>query len=228
MNICAAGIETFASAAASVPAGRVPALAADALKMPHAERGMRIGLFGGSFNPPHPGHLHVADFALRRLRLDRLWWIVTPGNPLKDHAALRPLGERVAASRALAADPRIDVTAFEAAHRIRYTADTVALVRLKRPHVRFVWIMGGDSLASFHRWQDWRAIVRTVPIAVVDRPGATLSFMSSPMAITFARARLREADAASLPCRRAPAWVFLHGPRSPLSSTAIRSRGGAS
>lgn len=194
----------------------------DALKMPSTAPGMRVGLFGGSFNPPHEGHLLVARLALRRLRLDRLWWIVTPGNPLKDHRALAPLPERIAASRHLAADPRIDVTAFEAAHRIRYSADTVALVRRKRADVRLVWIMGADSLASFHLWQDWRRIVRTLPIAVIDRPGATLAFLSSPMATAFRQVRIAEAAAAALPCRAAPAWVFLHGPRSPLSSTAIR------
>ena len=203
----------------------VPGLSAADLRLPHTESGMTVGLFGGSFDPPHEGHLLVAETALRRLRLDRLWWIVTPGNPLKQHDRLNSLSERIATSRRLARDPHIDVTAFEAAHRIRYTADTLALLRQRRPDVRFVWIMGADSLASFHRWQDWRKIVRTMPIAVVDRPGATLAILSSPMAKTFSRFRLSEADAAALPFRKAPAWVFLHGPRSPLSSTALRSVG---
>ncbi|GGD42895.1 putative nicotinate-nucleotide adenylyltransferase [Aureimonas glaciei] len=198
-------------------------VAAADLRLPHTESGMTVGLFGGSFDPPHAGHLLVAETALRRLQLDRLWWIVTPGNPLKRHERTHSLGERIAASRHIAAEPRIDVTAFEAAHRLRYTADTLALVRQRRPDVHFVWVMGADSLASFHRWQDWRGIVGTMPIAVVDRPGATLSILSSPMAKTFSRFRLSEADGAALPFRKAPAWVFLHGPRSPLSSTALRS-----
>ncbi|MEH6717401.1 MAG: nicotinate-nucleotide adenylyltransferase [Aurantimonas endophytica] len=194
-----------------------------ALAIPHAERGMRIGLFGGSFNPPHEGHRLVAEIARRRLGLDRIWWIVTPGNPLKDHGHLRPLAERLAAVRVLARGPHMAVTAFEAAHRIRYSADTVDLLRLRRPGIRFVWIMGADSLASFHLWQDWRRITASVPIAVVDRPGASLAALSAPMARFLDRSRLPERDAASLPFRDPPAWVFLHGPRSPASSTLIRT-----
>ena len=144
----------------------------EALRIPHAEAGMTIGLFGGSFNPPHAGHRLVTSIALRRLGLDQLWWLVTPGNPLKDHGALRPMDERLAMLRDLGLGPRDRATAFEAAHRIRYTADTLALLRRRRPGLRFVWIMGADSLATFHRWQDWRTIVRTFPIAVVDRPGS--------------------------------------------------------
>ncbi|MDN2583753.1 nicotinate-nucleotide adenylyltransferase [Aquibium sp. ELW1220] len=192
------------------------------LRMPHVEKGMAVGLFGGSFNPPHAGHALVAEIALRRLRLDQLWWIVTPGNPLKSVAQLAPLGQRIARSERLIHDPRVKVTAFEAAHHIRYTADTLALVRQRNPGVDFVWIMGADSLASFHRWQRWRDIVDTFPIAVIDRPGSTLAFLSSVMAKTFARARVDEEGAPLLARRRAPAWTFVHGPRSSLSSTALR------
>ncbi|SKA20416.1 nicotinate-nucleotide adenylyltransferase [Consotaella salsifontis] len=195
---------------------------ADALKLPHTEPGLRVGLFGGSFNPPHAGHLLVAETAMRKLGLDRLWWMVTPGNPLKSHGELAPLAERLAASRIVARNPRIDVTAFEAAHRIRYTADALALIKAKKPDIAFVWIMGADSLATFHLWQRWRWIARTFALAVVDRPGATLSFLSSPMAVTFQRSRVDEEQAASVLSREPPAWVFLHGPRSALSSTALR------
>ncbi|GGD97106.1 putative nicotinate-nucleotide adenylyltransferase [Aureimonas endophytica] len=193
------------------------------LRMPLALPGMRIGLFGGSFDPPHPGHRLVAETAMRRLELDRLWWLVSPGNPLKRHDGLRPLAERLAASRALMPERRIDVTGFEAAHRLRYTADLIRLLARRRPHVRFVWVMGADSLRSFHLWQDWRDILRMVPVAVVDRPGATLAALHSPMAIAYRAARLAEADAALLPFQKTPAWVFLHGPRSPQSSTALRA-----
>jgi nicotinate-nucleotide adenylyltransferase len=192
------------------------------LRMPHVEKGMAVGLFGGSFNPPHAGHALVAEIALRRLRLDQLWWIVTPGNPLKRASDLAPLAERIAGSARLIHDPRVKVTAFEAAHRIRYTADTLALVKRRNPGVDFVWIMGADSLASFHRWQRWRAIAETFPIAVIDRPGSTLAFLSSVMAKTFARARVDEEGAPLLARMRAPAWTFVHGPRSSLSSTALR------
>lgn len=186
---------------------------------------MAVGLFGGSFNPPHAGHVLVAETALRRLRLHQLWWIVTPGNPLKDNSGLAPLATRIAWSEACAADPRIKVTAFEAAHRLRYTADTIGLVCRRNPGVDFVWVMGADSLRDFHRWERWRDIARTVPIAVFDRPGATLSFLSSVMAKTFDDARIDESDAPRLARLRPPAWTFIHGPRSSLSSTALREAG---
>ncbi|MGE0502316.1 MAG: nicotinate-nucleotide adenylyltransferase [Rhizobiaceae bacterium] len=190
--------------------------------MPHVERGMAVGLFGGSFNPPHAGHALVAEIALRRLELDQLWWMVTPGNPLKSKRELAPLDERIGLSERVARDPRIKVTAFEAAHHVRYTADTLALVKARNPGVDFVWIMGADGLRDFHRWQRWREIALTFPIAVIDRPGSTLSFLSSVVAKTFDYARLDEKDAPRLARMRAPAWTFIHGPRSSLSSTALR------
>ncbi|MDF1633106.1 nicotinate-nucleotide adenylyltransferase [Mycoplana sp. MJR14] len=194
------------------------------LKMPHVEKGMAVGLFGGSFNPPHEGHVLVADIALRRLGLDQLWWMVTPGNPLKDHSHLAPLAQRLALSEAITPDPRIKVTAFEKTIGQNYTARTLEIVRARNPGVHFVWIMGADSLRNFHRWQNWQRIARTFPIAVIDRPGSTLAFLSSIMAKTFDHARVDEEDARALAFRRAPAWTFIHGPRSPLSSSALRQR----
>ena len=193
------------------------------LIMPHTERGMIVGLFGGSFNPPHEGHVLVADIAMRRLGLDQLWWMVTPGNPLKNHNHLAPLGERLKRSEALATDPRIKVTAFEKTLGESYTARVLAQVKARNPHAHFIWIMGADNLASFHKWQHWQTIARTFPIAVIDRPGATLSYLSSKMARTFDFARVDEDDARVLWKKRAPAWTFIHGPRSPLSSTALRA-----
>jgi nicotinate-nucleotide adenylyltransferase len=193
------------------------------LRMPHVEKGMQVGLFGGSFNPPHAGHVLVAEIALRRLALDQLWWMVTPGNPLKSTRELAPLEERIARSEAITRNPRIKVTAFEAAHHVRYTADTLALVRARNPGVDFVWIMGADSLRDFHRWERWRDIMMTFPIAVIDRPGATLSFLSSVVARSFDYARVDEMNAPRLARMKAPAWTFIHGPRSTLSSTAIRN-----
>ena len=184
---------------------------------------MAVGLFGGSFNPPHAGHVLLAEIALRRLRLDQLWWIVTPGNPLKSHKELMPLNDRLAACEAITEDPRIKVTAFEAAHQIRYTADTLALVKRKNPDVNFVWLMGADGLKNFHLWQRWQKIALTFPIAVIDRPGSTLSYMSSTLAKTFDYARTDEEDAPRLARMKAPAWTFIHGPRSSLSSSAIRN-----
>ena len=202
-----------------------PAVAARYLRMPHVEKGMQIGLFGGSFNPPHAGHALVAEIALRRLELDQLWWIVTPGNPLKNARELAPLAERIRLSEEMAEDPRIKVTAFEASHRLRYTADTLAFIKKRNPGVDFVWIMGADNLRDFHRWQRWRMIANTFPIAVIDRPGATLSFLSSVVAKTFDHARRDESDAPLLARMHAPAWTFIHGPRSSLSSTALRQAG---
>jgi nicotinate-nucleotide adenylyltransferase len=190
--------------------------------MPHVEKGMQIGLFGGSFNPPHAGHALVAEIALRRLALDQLWWIVTPGNPLKSARELAPLSERLRRSEEIIKDPRIKVTAFEASYHVRYTADALALVKTRNPGVDFVWIMGADNLRDFHRWQRWRKIVMTFPIAVIDRPGSTLSFLSSVVAKTFDYARIDEGDAPLLARMKAPAWTFVHGPRSSLSSTALR------
>lgn len=193
------------------------------LRMPHVERRMQVGLFGGSFNPPHAGHALVAEIALRTLGLDQLWWMVTPGNPLKSGSRLAPLAERIALSERVAEDPRIKVTAFEAAFRVGYTADTLALVRKRNPGVDFVWIMGADNLAQFHRWQRWRDIALSTPIAVIDRPGSTLAFVSSVFAKTFDYARIDERGASRLARTRPPAWTFIHGPRSSLSSTALRN-----
>lgn len=194
--------------------------------MPHVERGMAVGLFGGSFNPPHEGHLLVAEIAMRRLGLDQLWWMITPGNPLKSRSELASLSDRIAMSERMIKDPRIKVTAFEQSLSGSYTADTLAHVKARNPHIHFVWIMGADSLKSFHLWQKWQEIAATFPIAVIDRPGSTLSFLSSKMARTFQHARVDEDDVGTLWKRTPPAWTFIHGPRSTLSSTAIRASAG--
>jgi len=191
-------------------------------RLPRLAPGMRIGLYGGSFNPAHEGHRHVSLLALRRLGLDRVWWIVTPGNPLKSLSDLAPTALRVAEAEKVAAHPRIDVTTFEEDIRSRYTVDTLAYLVRRHPDVRFVWIMGADSLASFHRWRGWRRIARMMPFAVVDRPGWTLKALRSHGAQALAAWRIGENRASVLADMRAPAWVFLHGPRSPASSTAIR------
>jgi len=117
---------------------------------------MRIGLFGGTFDPPHEAHLGACLIAMKRLGLDRVWWLVTPGNPLKNTRGLAPLAERVRAAKALAHHPRIDVTGVEAQIGTRYTYETIAYLLRHCPGVRFVWIMGADNLRSFHRWQKWR------------------------------------------------------------------------
>ena len=190
---------------------------------PHAP-GMRIGLFGGTFNPPHAGHMLVAEIALRRLKLDRLWLLVTPGNPLKNTNGLPPLAQRIAAARALVRDPRIVVTGLEAEIGTRYTYDTVAWLTQRAPSLQFVWVMGADNLKQFSRWQRWADIARLAPIAVIDRPGSSLASLNAKAAQRFSRRRLREEDAASLALRRPPAFVFLHDRRIDLSSTELRAR----
>ena len=184
---------------------------------------MRIGLFGGTFDPPHRAHLGAALLALKRLKLDRVWWLVTPGNPLKNTKGLAPLPDRIAAARILARHPRIDVTGLEAVIKTRYTYDTILWLLSRCPGVRFVWIMGADNLRSFHRWQKWRKIAESVPIVVIDRLGPSLYASASPAGNALARARIPEYAAASLPGRQAPVWTFLHGLKSPLSSTALRA-----
>ncbi|HET9902722.1 MAG TPA: nicotinate-nucleotide adenylyltransferase [Xanthobacteraceae bacterium] len=193
------------------------------LVLPRHARGQRIGLFGGSFNPPHPAHRQASLLALRRLDLDQVWWLVTPGNPLKDNTALPPLEERLAAARAVSNHPRIVVTGIEAQLGTRFTVDTLRALRRLCPGVCFVWIMGADGLRDFHRWRHWRRIFALMPIAVVDRDRGGLRALASPSARAFARARLPERAARLLPRRPPPAWVFLHGLKSPLSSTALRA-----
>ncbi|WP_336488175.1 nicotinate-nucleotide adenylyltransferase [Methylobacterium nigriterrae] len=195
------------------------------VRLPPSAPGQRIGLYGGSFNPAHLGHRHVSLTALRRLGLDRIWWLVTPGNPLKDRGLLAPLAARAALAREVAADPRIAVTAFEAEIGARFTRETLRYLRARRPGVRFVWIMGADSLASFHRWRGFREIAGLMPIAIVDRPGFTLPAPGAPAARALARYRVPERDALQLATMTPPAWIFLHGPRSPMSSTALRTAG---
>jgi nicotinate-nucleotide adenylyltransferase len=182
---------------------------------------MRIGLLGGSFNPPHEGHALITRLALRRLALDRVWWLVTPGNPLKSPTGLAALKARIEAARRLHV-ARVVVSDVEAQIGSHFTYDTLMWLKRRAPGVHFVWIMGADNLRQLHLWRHWRAIADLAPIVVVDRPGSSLKAISSPAGAALARFRVPERDAMRFATIRPPALLFLHGPRSGLSSTALR------
>src|ERR1700722_7913500 len=183
---------------------------------------MRIGLLGGSFNPPHEGHALITRLALRRLSLDRVWWLVTPGNPLKSLTGLAALKARMEAARRLDVGPHVVVSDIEAQINSRFPFDTLRWLKHPAHGVHFVWIMGADNLRQFHLWRHWRAIADLAPIVVIDRPGSTLKAISSPAGAALARFRVPERDAMRFATIRPPALLFLHGPRSGLSSTALR------
>lgn len=191
--------------------------------LPAVSPGQSVGLYGGSFDPVHDGHLLVSERALKVLKLDWVWWLVTPGNPLKNHDPSHGLAARIDAVRQRAPHPRRKVLGIEQDLNVRYTADTVAMLTTMRPDVRFVWLMGADNLAGFHRWNEWRAIANRVPIAVIDRPGSRHAALSAPAARTLADRRLDGEDAAMLAHAKPPAWAFVRGPLSPLSSTSLRA-----
>jgi nicotinate-nucleotide adenylyltransferase len=188
------------------------------------EPGMRVGLFGGSFNPTHEGHAHVAETARRRLKLDRVIWLVSPQNPLKPTHETAGLAKRMAGARAFANARGMIVSDAESRIGAQYTIDTLRILKARYPRVHFVWVMGADSLATFHRWRGWTEIMREVPVAVVSRPWIALRARLSPAARRFARFRKPSAQAALLPTMRPPAWVFLRGPFNFQSSTALRER----
>lgn len=195
------------------------------VRMPLAMPGQRIGLLGGSFNPAHRGHLQISRFALQRLRLDRVWWLVSPGNPLKSRAQLPAQDDRIETARRIAcADTRIVVTGLESGLPSTFTAATLRFLRRRLPETRFVWLMGADCLQQFHRWHEWQGILDSIPVAVVDRPGWRLKAMSSKAARRYDDAFVPEAKAMTLARRRPPAWTFLTAPLSPESSTAIRAK----
>lgn len=188
-----------------------------------ARWGARIGLLGGSFNPAHEGHRHLSLIALRRLKLDLVWWMVSPQNPLKSEEGMAPLERRLEKAREVAAHPDIVVSAIEAELGTRYTVDTIAELKRRFPVAHFVWLMGGDSLAQFHTWRRWQAIAAQVPIAVIARPGFTSRALGSPAAQALAGSRIR--DAGHLADRDPPAWCFIQERLDPASATALRNRG---
>jgi nicotinate-nucleotide adenylyltransferase len=188
-------------------------------------RRARIGLLGGSFNPAHAGHRHIALRALGLLCLDEVWLLVSPQNPLKPVEGMAPLGQRLASAEAMAGGhPALRPTAMETAWGTAYTAHTLDMLRRRFPRIRFVWLMGADNLAGFHRWFRWDDIFRSVPVAILARGPYSARILGSRAAHRFKASRLPSSRARFLWQGRPPAWVFLHIRRHAASSTAIRNR----
>lgn len=185
---------------------------------------MRVGLLGGSFNPAHAGHRHISLIALKRLRLDRVWWLVSPQNPLKPVAGMAGMDERARSAHAAARHPQIVISTIEQRLRTSYTRDTLAVMRRRWPGVHFVWLMGADNLAQMPRWRAWNQIMRLMPVAVLDRPGNGIRVLQGMVAQRYRQARLPQHMAPQLATRAAPAWMFLSCRLHPASSTAIRAR----
>lgn len=188
-------------------------------------RGQTVGLLGGSFDPAHEGHVHITREALKRFGLSRVWWLVSPGNPLKAEGPAAMAARMARAREVLGGDPRVVVTDIEARLGTRYTAETLRQLRRLYPGVRFVWLMGADNLAQFDKWRDWDEIMCSVPIGVFARPGTRLTGRGSRAAEEYARFRVPAVAAKTLAWRKAPAWCFLDVPMIGLSSSAIRARG---
>nr|WP_151718622.1 nicotinate-nucleotide adenylyltransferase [Gemmobacter serpentinus] len=191
---------------------------------PIATRGMKVGLLGGSFDPAHAGHVHITREALRRFGLDRVWWLVSPGNPLKARQPA-PMAQRLAHARALMQHPRVQITDLEARLGTRFTAATLRKLRAIYPGVRFVWLMGADNLVQFHRWDHWEEIMQTVPVGVLARPGWGVKGRLGRAARVYGSDRVSEGAAGDLGDIPAPAWCLADVPLNDLSSTEIRARG---
>ncbi len=191
---------------------------------PAARAGQKIGLLGGSFDPAHGGHVHITRQALKRFALDRVWWLISPGNPLKRDSPAA-LDRRVAAARAVMSHPRVRVTAVEARLGTRFTSETLARLLELYPGVRFVWLMGADNLAQLHQWQNWRWIMDNVPVGVIARPGDRNSARGSTAADIYRAHRLRGRMSRLLPDLEPPVWWFVNVTMVNISSSEIRARG---
>ncbi len=185
--------------------------------------GALTGLLGGSFNPAHGGHRRISLFAIRALGLGELWWMVSPGNPLKPEAGMAPLAVRVRSAQAMSRRAAIRVTAIERELGTRYTVDTLRALKRRYPRRRFVWLMGADNLAQFHKWRNWRQIAREIPIAVIARPGYDAHALASPAMVWMRRYRLSAASLRNRGEWSAPALIELRFDPDPRSATQIRA-----
>ncbi len=191
---------------------------------PSPFRRATVGLLGGSFNPAHEGHAHIAQLAIERLGLDEVWWLVSPGNPLKPVAGMAPLAERFASAVARAGGGRMRVTDIEREFGTRYTAAVIRRLVSRYPRLSFVWLMGADNLAQIPAWKDWSSIFNTVPVAVFARPHYLERALSGAASARFRDGRLPERAARTLARHRPPAWVFIHSRLVAASASAIRAR----
>jgi nicotinate-nucleotide adenylyltransferase len=189
---------------------------------PIAFKGMVVGLLGGSFDPAHEGHVHITREAIARMGLDQVWWLVTPGNPLKVRQPA-PMVDRLAQARRVMDHPRVKITDLETYLGTTTTADTIDRLRAIYPGVRFVWLMGADNLVQFHRWGRWRDILRSVPVGVLARPGSGVAARLSVAARAFRVHQVARGE--GLGVRKAPVWCFVNLPMNAASSSAIRAQG---
>lgn len=183
-----------------------------------------MGLLGGSFNPAHAGHRHVAEMALRHLRLDQVWLLVSPGNPLKPAAGMAAFADRLTSARSLSRNPYILATGIESQLHTRYTVDTLRALKIRFPRVRFVWLMGADNLVQLPAWNEWLEIARLAPFAVLPRPTYNPRALAGQAARRLRPARVPDHTAAALAAMSPPAWVFLPVRQNHLSATAIRKQ----
>ena len=193
-------------------------------QLPYAKRGATVGLLGGSFDPAHNGHVHITKTALQRFGLDQVWWLVSPGNPLKEKQPAE-MGARLAQARRVMRHPKVQVTDIEAHLGTRYTAQTIQALQQRYFGVNFVWLMGADNLAQFHLWKDWQEIIETVPIGVLARPGERIEGRTAPAAQIYRQSLLKGRKARLLSHAEAPAWAFINVPMRDISSTELRARG---
>lgn len=193
--------------------------------LPAIRPGQTVGLLGGSFDPPHAGHVHITREALKRFGLDRVWWLVSPGNPLKAHGPA-PIEERIAAAERIMQHPKVEISDFEARAGTRYTAETLRALRQQYRGLNFIWLMGADNLVQLPQWQDWRQIMETVPVGILARPGDRIRARNSKAARIYAGARIRGRESRKLAQAEAPAWCFVNVPMRAESSSAIRAGGG--
>ena len=187
-------------------------------------KGITVGLLGGSFDPPHSGHVHITNQAFQAFGLNKIWWLVSPRNPLK---AQEPssLEKRIKECKKIIQHPKVLVSDIEAQFNSHCTAKTIRKLYILYPGIRFVWLMGADNLLNFHNWKEWAWIMENIPVGIMARPDNKVKAALSPAALRYRRFRVKPNNALAIPFMRAPAWSLLGGPMCNISSTEIRSSG---